>query len=139
MKAVVLTGYGDVDKLEVRDLPDPKAGPNDVIVRMAGAGINPIDWKIRSGARKAAMKVEFPTIPGFDASGEVVAVGPGVTAVKVGARVLGFVRGGYAELVVAPADVWAEVPANMDLVDAGALPLVLTTGAQLVDEGLKPR
>jgi len=50
MKAIVLTGYGDVDKLEVRNLPDPKAGPNQIKVRMTGASINPIDWKLRSGA-----------------------------------------------------------------------------------------
>jgi NADPH:quinone reductase-like Zn-dependent oxidoreductase len=139
MKAVLLTAYGDVDKLELRDLPDPKAGPNEIKVRMAGAGINPIDWKIRSGARKAAMPVEFPTIPGRDASGEVVEVGAGVTTFKVGARVMGVVRGGYAEFVIAPAGIWAEVPAKMDLVEAGALPLVLTTGGQLIEEALKPK
>lgn len=135
MKAVLLTAFGDVDKLEVRDVPEPKAGPNAIKVRVAGAGINPIDWKIRNGARK----MDLPLILGRDASGEVVEVGPGVTAFKVGARVMGLVWGAYAEFVVAPADVWVEVPAKMDLVDAGALPLVLTTGAQLVEEAVRPR
>src|SRR5450432_1822291 len=134
MKAVVLTAYGDVDKLELREVPDPKMGPGEIKVRMAGASINPVDWKQRSGAIAKYMPLDLPAVLGRDASGEVVEVGAGVTAFKVGARVLGRVMGGYAELVVAPVDCWAEVPAKMDLADAGALPLVLLTGAQLIGE-----
>jgi len=139
MKAVVLTAYGELEKLEIRDLPDPKAGPNEIKVRMAGASINPVDWKLRSGALKAMMPLVFPAVLGRDASGEVVELGPGVTSFKVGARVTGLVNGGYAEFVVAPTDAWAVVPSNMDLVDAGSLPLVILTGAQLVEEAVKPR
>lgn len=139
MKAIVLTGYGDVDKLEVRNLPDPKAGPNQIKVRMTGASINPIDWKLRSGAFKAMMPLEFPAVLGRDASGEVVEVGPGVTAFKIGDRVMGLAWGCYAEFVVAETDAWAAAPAKMDLADAGALPLVLLTGAQLVEEAVNPR
>jgi NADPH:quinone reductase-like Zn-dependent oxidoreductase len=138
MKAVVLIGYGGVDKLELRDVPDPKVGPNEIKVRMAGASINPIDWKLRSGALQAYMSLELPAILGRDASGEVVELGPGVTAFKVGDRVLGRVNATYAELVVGPPEGWAEVPAKLDLADAGALPLVLLTGAQLIEEGVKP-
>ena len=134
MKAVILTAYGDVDKLEVRDLPDPKAGPNEIKVGMAGAGINPVDWKQRSGALAKWMPLDLPAILGRDASGVVVEVGPGVTTFKVGDRVLGRVSRSYAELVVGPVEDWAEVPAKLDLIDAGALPLVLLTGAQLVEE-----
>ncbi len=137
MKAVVLTAYGDVDKLELREIPDPKVGPGEIKVRMAGASINPVDWKQRSGAIAKYMPLDLPAVLGRDASGEVVEVGAGVTAFKVGARVLGRVMGGYAELVVAPVDSWAEVPAKMDLADAGALPLVLLTGAQLIEEAAK--
>ena len=139
MRAIVLTAYGEVDKLEIRDMPDPKAGPNEIKVRMAGASINPVDWKLRSGALKAFMPLELPAILGRDVSGEVVEVGPGVSAFKIGARVMGLVNGGYAELVVAATDAWAEVPAKMDLVDAAALPLAVLTGAQLVEEAVKPR
>jgi NADPH:quinone reductase-like Zn-dependent oxidoreductase len=134
MKAVVLTGYGDVDRLELRDVPDPRVGPEDVKVRMAGASINPIDWKLRSGSYAKMMPLEMPTILGKDASGQVVEVGANVTTVKPGARVMARVNGGYAELVVARADEWVEVPAALDLADAGALPLVLLTGAQLAEE-----
>ncbi len=139
MKAVVLTAYGDVDKLVSRDVPSPEVGTNEIKVRMVGASINPIDWKLRSGALKTMMPLELPAILGRDASGEVVAVGSGVAMFKVGARVMGLVRGGYAELVVASTDAWADVPAKMDLLDAAALPLVLLTGAQLVEEAVKPR
>jgi NADPH:quinone reductase-like Zn-dependent oxidoreductase len=75
---------------------------------------------------------------GRDVSGEVVEVGPGVTAFEVGARVMGLVMGGYAELVVAPVNAWAEVPASVDLVDAAAIPLVGLTGSQLIQEALRP-
>ncbi len=139
MKAIALTAYGDVEQLEYRELPEPKPGPNELKVRMAGASINPVDWKLRSGAYKTMMPLEFPTVLGRDASGTVVEVGPGVTRFKVGARVLGLVKQGYAGFIVAPAEAWAEVPAGMQLADAGALPLVLLTGAQLIEEGLTPR
>jgi len=139
MKAALLTGYGGVDNLELRDVHEPKVGPTDIKVRVAGASINPIDWKLRSGAMKAWRPLEFPAILGRDASGTVVEVGPAVATFKPGARVLGLVQSAYAELVVSAADAWAEVPAKLDLVDAGALPLVLLTGAQLVEEGLNPR
>jgi len=139
MKAIVLPAYGNVDQLELRDTPEPALGANEINVRMAGASINPIDWKLRSGELAQQMPLELPTVLGKDASGVVAVVGPGVTSFKVGARVMGLINGGYAEHVVAAVDSWAEVPAELDLVDAGALPLVLLTGAQLIEEGVKPR
>jgi NADPH:quinone reductase-like Zn-dependent oxidoreductase len=80
MKAILLTAYGDVDKLELRDVPNPTPGPGEIKVRMAGASINPIDWKLRSGALKAFAPLNFPAILGKDASGEVVEVGTGSAA-----------------------------------------------------------
>jgi NADPH:quinone reductase-like Zn-dependent oxidoreductase len=139
MKAVVLTAYGDTDKLELREVPEPQAGPGQIKVRMAGASINPVDWKQRSGLLAKYMPLDLPGILGRDASGEVVEVGPGVTAFKLGARVLGRVTASYAELVVGPVEDWADVPATMDLIDAGALPLVVLTGAQLVEDAVNVR
>jgi len=138
MKAVVQTDYGDVDKLELRELPEPKVGPNQIKVRMAAASINPVDWKQRSGHARAFMPLTFPALLGRDASGQVIDVGSGVTAFQIGDRVLGRVNGSYAEVLVGAAEDWAKLPAQMDLVDAGALPLVLLTGAQLVEELAKP-
>ena len=138
MKAVVLTAYGDVTKLEVVDLPDPHPGPDQIKIRMVGAGLNPVDWKLRTGALQKMMPLVLPAVLGRDVSGEVVELGPGVTTFKVGDRVMGLVMGAYAELVVAATDAWAVVPNAMDLVDAAALPLILLTGAQLIDEAVKP-
>jgi NADPH:quinone reductase-like Zn-dependent oxidoreductase len=134
MKAVVLSEYGGPEKLQLQEVPDPPVGPNEVKVRMAGASINPIDWKLRSGAYHAFMPLKLPAILGKDASGEVVEVGPAVRRVAVGARVMARLNAAYAELVVAAEEEWVDVPATMDLVDAAALPLVLLTGAQLAEE-----
>jgi NADPH:quinone reductase-like Zn-dependent oxidoreductase len=138
MKAIVLTAYGDVDNLEPRDLPEPTAGAGEIKVRVVGASINPVDYKLRSGALKEMMPLDLPAVLGRDASGTVVEVGAGVTRFKVGDRVLGLVMGAYAERVVASEDAWAALPAKLDLADAGALPLVLLTGAQLIEEVLNP-
>jgi len=139
MKAITIDAYGDVEMLALKDCPDPKAGPNEIKVRMAGASINPVDWKLRSGVLSAVMPLAFPAILGRDASGEVVEVGPGVKRFKIGDRVMGLVNGAYAEFVVAPTEAWAAVPAKMDLADAAALPLALLTGAQLIEDAVKPR
>jgi NADPH:quinone reductase-like Zn-dependent oxidoreductase len=139
MKAVVLNEYGDIQQLVVREVTDPAAGPGEIKVKMVGASINPVDWKLRSGALQAMMPLTLPAILGRDVSGVVVEVGPGVTAFQQGDRVMGLVNQGYAEQVVAPIDAWALVPAGMDLAEAAALPLVLLTGAQLVEEATKVR
>jgi NADPH:quinone reductase-like Zn-dependent oxidoreductase len=139
MKAVVLTAYGDIDKLELRELPDPHAAPGSIVVRMAGASINPIDWKIRKGEARERMPLALPAVLGRDASGEVIEVGPGVTSFVVGDRVLGLVMGAYAERVAAPVEAWTKIPAGLDYVEAGALPLVLLTGAQLMERAVDPK
>jgi NADPH:quinone reductase-like Zn-dependent oxidoreductase len=139
MKAVVLTDYGDVDKLELRDVPDPKPGPGEVKIKVAAAGMNPIDWKIRSGAAKRIMSLQFPAVLGRDVSGEVVETGPGVTAFRLHDKVLGLVWHGYAEEVVAPADALARVPDGLDVRDAAALPLVTLTGVELIEEAVQPQ
>jgi NADPH:quinone reductase-like Zn-dependent oxidoreductase len=138
MRAVLLTDYGDVDRLELReDVPEPVAGPGELKVRVAATSVNPVDLKMRKGQRSRSLK--FPWIPGRDAAGEVVAVGQGVDNFRAGDRVLGLVQQAYAEFVVARQDAWARVPASMDLVDAAALPLVTLTGSELVDEAVQPR
>jgi len=139
MRAAVLTGYGDVDKLEIREVPEPEPGPGEVKVRVAGSSINPIDYGIRSGHLQARFPVTFPAVLGRDASGEVVAVGSGVAALRVGTKVLALANNAHADYVVASEQLWAELPPSLDLVDAAALPLVTLTGWQLVDEAVMPR
>jgi NADPH:quinone reductase-like Zn-dependent oxidoreductase len=138
MQAIVLSEYGDPNQLELRERPEPEPGAGEIKVRVASAGLNPVDWKLRSGALKEAMPLELPAILGRDAAGEVVRVGSGVTEFKEGDHVLGLVTGAYAQFVVAPADAWAKIPEGLAPRDAGALPLVLLTGDQLVEATLGP-
>jgi NADPH:quinone reductase-like Zn-dependent oxidoreductase len=135
MKAVVLTGTGDVDKLEVRDVAEPDPGQGEVKIKVAASSINPIDWKIRHGYTNP----KLPDILGRDVAGEVTAIGPGVKKFKIGDKVLGVVRHGYAEFVVAKEENLARLPAAMPLEDAAALPLVVTTGAQLIEQNAEPK
>lgn len=138
MKAIVLTAYGDVDKLELREVPDPRPGPGEVKVKVAAAGLNPVDWKLRSGALQKMMPLQLPAVLGRDVSGTVLEVGQGVTRFRPGDKVLGLVNGGYAEQVVASEESFAQLPDGLDLRDAAALPLVTLTGAQLVEEATRP-
>ena len=140
MRAIVLPEYGPPSAFQVQTVPDPKAGANEIAVRVAGASINPIDWKQRSGALRQYFPLKLPAILGRDVAGTVSAVGQGVTAFAVGDRVLGRVPGGgYAEIAVGPVAGWARVPEKMDLAGAAALPLVLLTGAQLAEEAADAR
>ena len=139
MKAAVLIGFGGVDQLEVREVAEPTTGPGEIKVRVVATSVNPIDWKLREGAKRPGLPVDLPAILGRDAAGEVIEIGAGVTRLRVGARVAGLVTRAYAERVVAKEEVWAEVPDSMDLVDAAAVPLVALTGSELVDEGARPR
>jgi NADPH:quinone reductase-like Zn-dependent oxidoreductase len=140
MRALVLPAYGPASTLTVGTLPDPTAGPGEIALRMAGASINPIDWKQMSGAAARWIPLELPAVLGRDVSGTVVAVGSGVKELVVGARVMGRVRGGaFAEIAVGPAAGFVAAPAGLDLADAAALPLVLLTGAQLAEEAIDAR
>jgi len=135
MKAVVLREYGGPEKLKLEDWDDPVAGDDEVLVHVAAASINPVDWKMRSGEAKARFPVQFPAILGRDLSGIVRSVGKNVTAFAPGDRVFGLAWHTYAELCVVKASDLAKVPDGLDLVNAAALPLVLLTGEQLIRVG----
>jgi len=138
MQAIVVSEYGDPNQLELRNRPEPEPGAGQIKVRVASAGLNPVDWKLRSGALQKVMPLELPAILGRDAAGEVVRVGAGVTAFKEGDHVLGLVNGGYAQYVVAAEEAWAKLPEGLTTQDAGALPLALLTGDQLAEATLGP-
>jgi NADPH:quinone reductase-like Zn-dependent oxidoreductase len=140
MKASVVSAYGGPDVMKYQDMPDPKPGAGDVLVKVAGIGINPEDMLERNGDLKDRWPMHFPTIIGLDVSGTVVATGDGVTDLKVGQRVCGWSYHTYAELVADKATLFAKVPETMDLVDAAAIPLVGVTGSQLITVagGLQP-
>src|SRR5665213_2480903 len=134
MKAVQMHGYGGVDQLRYEDVPDPKPGPGEVLVKVGATSVNPIDWKIRRGDMKDMMPLRFPVILGRDIAGEVVETGSNVTNLKPGQRVMGLVNHSYAEFLTAASDVLTVIPDGLDDKQAGSLPLVITTGAQLVDQ-----
>jgi NADPH:quinone reductase-like Zn-dependent oxidoreductase len=139
MNAVLLHGYGSADQLVYEEVPIPLAGPGEVLVKMASTSINPIDYKIRRGDMQEIMPLQLPFIPGYDLAGQVVALGEGVTTVKLDAMVLGVAEHTYAEYVVCKAGILAPIPAGFDPNEAGAFPLVLQTGAQLIELGVAPR
>ena len=132
MKASVLSAYGGPEVMKYQDMPDPKPGAGDVLVKAAGIGINPEDMLERNGDLKDQFPLHFPAIIGLDVSGTVVATGDGVTDLAVGDRVCGWSYHTYAELVADKATLFAKVPETMDLVDAAAIPLVGVTGSQLI-------
>ena len=137
MKAIVLREFGGTDKLTWTDVDDPVVKAGQLLVRLSATSVNPIDYKLRTGIMQAIMPIEFPFIPGNDVSGIVREVGPGVTGFAVGDKVMAIGGSAYAELVVVGASDAAHIPEGMDVVKAGALPLVMQTGENLISRGTK--
>ncbi|MDO3721729.1 NADP-dependent oxidoreductase [Marinobacter sp. chi1] len=144
MRHVIYDRFGERDVLQVveSEIPQPDAG--QVLVRVHGAGLNPIDWKTRKGLGFAARQIEnsLPWTPGYDMAGEVIAIGEGVTTLVPGDRVMGMigfpgVGGAYAQYALAQADELAIVPEELDLMTAGALPLAALTAWQALFEVAK--
>src|ERR1700691_2529036 len=132
MKAIVVHQYGGPEVLKFEDYPDPVPGAGEVLVRVAAASVNPIDYKRRAGLTKDFYPMQFPSLIGVDMAGTVVKIGPGTEGFSVGDRVFAMVDNTYAELCVVKAEVLAKVPKGLDLIQAAALPLVTTTGNQLM-------
>ncbi len=131
MKAIVVHQYGGPEVLKFEEYPDPVPGQGEVLVRVAAASVNPIDYKRRAGLTKDSYPIKFPGLIGVDVAGTVVKVGPGVEGFSVGDQVFAMADNTYAELCVTNAAVLAKVPEGLDLIQAAALPLVTVTGNQL--------
>jgi len=129
--------------LTVDRVDRPQPGPTEVLVRVAAAGVNPVDWKTRTGSGVRGFFPEGqPMILGWDIAGEVVEVGAGVTRFAVGDRVFGMPRfprpaNAYAEYVVAGGREVAHTPASVSDVEAGAAPLAALTAWQAIVDTLK--
>jgi NADPH:quinone reductase-like Zn-dependent oxidoreductase len=139
MKAVVLKEYGDASALSYEEVETPKAGTGEVVVKIAATSVNPIDWKLRSGAMRQWWPLQFPFIPGKDLAGEVVELGESVDAFTVGQRVMALADHTYAEYAVVKAEHLSAMPEGMSFEQAAALPLVTMTGAQLIERGVKAK
>ncbi len=133
MKAVRIHRYGGPDVLTYEDgVPEPVIGPDTVLIASVTTSVNPIDWKVRSGARQKDFPLELPAILGKDVSGVVLAVGREVRNIKPGDHVMALADATYAEMVAVPAGLVTHIPHGVDPVSAAALPLVSLTGDQLV-------
>ncbi len=136
MKAWFIDAYGGPERLQFGDLPDPAIGPDEVLVGIQAASINPIDWKMRAGETRPILKQRFPLILGNDFAGVVKQVGPAVRNFAPGDRV--YARpdkhriGGLAESIAAREEDLAPMPAGLDFEQAAALPLVALTAWQVL-------
>ncbi|MET9507575.1 NADP-dependent oxidoreductase [Streptomyces flavidovirens] len=143
MKAITYRTYGSPDVLSYEDVPEPKLGPDSVLVRVKAAAVNPVDWKIQAGYLDSVLDAVFPVIPGWDVAGVVEQAGHGVTEFAPGDEVIGYVRedfvsrGTFAEYVAAPVRTLARKPANLSFEEAAGLPLAGLTAYQALVHQLK--
>src|SRR6266545_881700 len=132
MRIIRQRALGGPEVLELMEVPRPDPGPTEVLVRVGGAGVNPVDWKTRQGGGNLGQP---PFTIGWDVAGVVETVGRGVTRFEPGERVFGMPRfpreaAAYAEYVTSPSRQLARIPAGLDDVEAAALPLAGLTAWQ---------
>lgn len=139
VKAICVHEYGGPDALQYEERPRPEPDEGEVLIEVRAAGVNPIDWMVREGYADEALDPSLPYVPGWDLSGVVDAVGPGVTAFEPGDAVFGLVRmpdpgNAYAEYATAPAADVVETPDGLDHVEAASLPMVALTARRALFE-----
>jgi NADPH:quinone reductase-like Zn-dependent oxidoreductase len=130
MRAVTFTEYGGPEVLHVADVEEPHPAPGQVRIAVRAAGVNPVDWKARSGAMREVMPVDFPAATGREASGVVDEVGPGVADATVGDEVFGFAVGGAAA-ERAILDDFARKPPALPWAEAAAMPVAVETSVRV--------
>jgi len=139
MKAARIHRFGPPAVIVVDDLPRPTPGPDQVSVRVAGAGVGPWDALIREN--KSAVSAPLPLILGSDLSGVIEAVGTGVTQFQPGDKIYGVTNpqfiGAYAELAVASADMIAPKPASLSFHEAASAPVVAVMAWQMLFDHAK--
>lgn len=137
-KAFYISKYGDPEVMAWGEFPRAPLGPKDVRIQIHAAGLNPLDWRIRSGALKVILPYKFPLILGNDCSGVVSEVGRDVTRFKVGDAVYSRVQddriGTFAQKIVTAEDAVAHKPASLSHAEAASLPMVLLTAVQVLTE-----
>ena len=140
MYAMVMNRVGGPEVLEWQELPTPEPGPDEVLIRIAYAGVNPADWKDREGHLSRYYPYQFPYVIGMDGAGVVEKVGPGVVDYQPGDRVVtcsyhGKGRwGSYAEYVATPLRTVAQLPAAIGFAEAATIPIAGMTAWQAVHD-----
>lgn len=140
MKAVYYESHGGPEVLQVGDLPVPEPGPDEVLVEISAAAVNPIDRRLRSGELQEYIKRTFPVVPGWDMAGRIVKLGSNVTDWNIGDEIVGLAfswaiqHGTYAEFAPINASAIARKPPSLSFVSAAALPLVSLTAWQSLSE-----
>lgn len=144
MKAVQINQYGGIDVLKINgEVPQSVASENQILVEVYAAGINPIDYKIRSGYLKDVMPIQFPATLGGDFSGKVIELGKGVSEFKAGDEVYGSAiilnggSGAFAQYLTANSKDAAIKPNNIDFLQAASLPLAGSSAIQALEEHIK--
>jgi NADPH:quinone reductase-like Zn-dependent oxidoreductase len=135
MRALVLKRYGGPDQVTLADTPRPVAKPDEILVQVHAAGLNPIDTMIPKGTFKPILRLQLPATLGSDLAGVVVEVGSGVTRFKPGDAVFASIfdlgtGGALAEFARVPENAAALKPANLDFVQAASTPMVGLTSWQ---------
>lgn len=136
MKAILYDHFGPSSVLHLADVAHQEPQDNEVQIRLAYSGVNPIDYKIREGYLDGSYPHEFPIIPGWEGAGIVSKVGKGVRRAKVGDEVYGYFRlplikhGTYAEYIVVPEDYVVQIPKTLSLKEAASIPLTALTAWQ---------
>lgn len=143
MKAALLKSYGGIDQFVVDEAPMPKPQPGEVLIKIEASAVNPFDLILRQGFMAEFIPLELPAVLGGDAAGTVVVLGPGVTGLAVGDRVVGDFpangKGAHAEYGVLPTSSVAKLPANLSFEQGASLVKAGLTGRQTVDAlGVKP-
>jgi NADPH:quinone reductase-like Zn-dependent oxidoreductase len=134
MQAIQVHDYDGPEVLVLEQAPRPEPNADQVLIRLKAAGVNPADWKYRSGLYKQFMPLKFPWTPGLEGSGVVEAVGANVTTLKKGDEVYGIVTGGYAEYALALASDVQPKPASLTFEQAAGLPMgVLTAWGAVIE------
>jgi NADPH2:quinone reductase len=126
MKAIRVSQFGGPEVLQLKNVPDPAPGPNQVLIQVRATGVNPIETYLRSGMNP---KLPLPYTPGTDAAGEVVAVGPAVGDLKPGTRVYtsGSVTGAYSSITVCDAADVHLLPEKTSFAEGAALNIPFAT------------
>lgn len=129
MKGIQFDRFGGPEVLELVDLPDPEPAAGQIRVKVRAAGVNPIDWKVRTGA----MGGDLPKRTGQEVAGIVDQLGEGVTDVSVGDEVVGGAAGGGGAAQLALLEDYAPIPPSLDFVGAAALPVAVETATRTLD------